>query len=90
MTQEQNKKAQEYATKLVGMISEILDENSESVFKIDSKEFEEGDNLTHFIHALTNIMPTYIYGYFTKEDVSLLDFNHIANHLVFQYSKIEQ
>jgi len=74
----------EYATMLSGKVAEIFNKDSE--FHIDQKELMEGNNLTHFIHALANIMPTHFYNKITGEDKNSLEFNHVANQLVFQYS----
>ena len=49
----------------------------------------DGDNLAHFMHALANLAPNYIYQEFTGSNTNNLEFNHIANQLVFQYSKLE-
>jgi hypothetical protein len=72
---------------LSGKIAELFDEDSESDFHIDQQELQEGDNLTHFFHALANIMPTHLFNKITGDDKNNLEFNHIANQLVFQYSK---
>jgi hypothetical protein len=61
-----------------------LDEDSENY--IDPKELQEGDNLTHYIHALANLSPSVVYEQITGEKVNGLEFNHIANRLCFQYS----
>lgn len=76
-----------YAMILKAKIAELFDENNESDLHIDVKEFEKDDNVTHFIHALANVMPCSIYNKLTGDKKNMLDFNHIANHLCFQYSK---
>jgi len=70
---------------LSGKIAEIFDEESE--YYIDQEELQEGENLTHFFHALANVMPTHLFNKITGDDKNHLEFNHIANQLVFQYSK---
>lgn len=75
----------EYAFLLSKKIFEIFDEESES--HISQEELMEGDNISHFFHALANGMPTHIFNKITGEKKNHLEFNHIANHLVFQYSK---
>ena len=85
---EQTKKHLQYAEMLSGKIAELFDEDSESDFHIDQQELQEGDNLTHFFHALANIMPTHLFNKITGDDKNSLEFNHIANQLVFQYSKM--
>ena len=81
----QIEKQLQYAAMLSGKIAEIFDEESE--YHIDQEELQEGDNLTHFFHALANIMPNHLYNKITGDDKNNLEFNHIANQLVFQYSK---
>lgn len=83
----QTEKHLQYAAMLSGKIAELFDEDSESDFHIDQQELQEGDNLTHFFHALANIMPTHLFNKITGDDKNNLEFNHIANQLVFQYSK---
>lgn len=75
--------AEQIAVKLLFTISEqIQDEDNENF--VDLKEID----LTDFIHALANIMPTYVYCKLTGDNsVNNLEFNHIANKLCFQYSQ---
>ena len=81
-------KHNEYAIKLMGAITEVLTD-PENEFYIDKQELLEGDNMTDFIHALANLTPCLFYGNITGDSKSSLEFNHLANHLVFQYSKAE-
>lgn len=81
----QTEKHLQYAAMLSVKIAEIFDEESE--YHIDQEELQEGDNLTHFFHALANIMPNHLFNKITGDDKNSLEFNHIANQLVFQYSK---
>jgi hypothetical protein len=80
----QTEKHLQYAAMLSGKIAEIFDEESE--YHIDQEELQEGDNLTHFFHALANVMPTHLFNKITGDGINHLEFNHIANQLVFQYS----
>ena len=84
---EQTKKHLQYAAMLGEKIAELFDEESES--HIDQEELFEGDNLTHFFHALANLMPTFFFNELTGDSKTNLEFNHIANQLVFQYSKMK-
>ena len=77
----------EYAVKLNDQIAEIFREDSENY--INMEEFEDGENATAFIHALANIMPARLYNKLTNSDKNLLEFNHIANQLVFQFTKMK-
>ena len=78
------KKQDEYASKILGKLSELLNDDSSDFF-IDQKELLDGDNMTHLIHAVSNLAPTYFYSEMTGNKVNMLDFNHIANKLVIQY-----
>lgn len=80
---EQSEKAFQYAAILTAKIGEVIEEDGE----ISGEELGEGDNLTHFFHALANIMPTHVFNSITGDEKNNLEFNHIANQLVFQYSK---
>lgn len=82
------KKADEYAVKLLSAIQNCFDGDSENHIAIE--ELTEGDNLTDFMHAVANTVPAMLYCKFTNEDVNNLEFNHIANKLVFQYSNKEE
>lgn len=81
----QSEKHLHYAAMLIEKVVEIFDEESE--YHIDQEELLEGDNLIHFFHALANIMPNHLFNKFTGNNKDNLEFNHIANQLVFQYSK---
>jgi len=76
----------EYASKIIGALSELFDKDSDSDFKIDLDEFNEGDNLTEFFHALANIAPSYFYQKFTGDEKQALEFNHLANQLCFKFA----
>lgn len=79
------KKEDKYAFIIVGKIRELFDENSDGV-TIDNQELKEGENLTHFIHALANLAPAFIFSEMTGDKKGILSFNHLANGLVVQYS----
>jgi hypothetical protein len=79
----------EYAAIISDKLMELFDEDSDGL-TISKEDIEKGDNGTHFIHALANIVPTSFFNRFTKSDKNTLEFNHIANQLVFQYSKIRE
>lgn len=76
----------QYAVKIISAINSCFDEDSEN--HISRQELMEGDNLTHFFQALANLAPAMIYRRLTGEEVNNLEFNHIANQLVFQYSNL--
>lgn len=78
----------QYAAMLTGKVSELFDEDVESDYHIDQNEFKDDSNLTDFIHALANVMPTHLFNKVTGGDKNQLEFNHIANQLCFQYGAI--
>lgn len=75
----------QYALKIESALLELFNEENEN--HITPEELEEDDNLTDFFHALCNIVPCAIYNKTTGDELDHLGFNHIANRLVFQYSK---
>jgi hypothetical protein len=79
------KKEDEYAVKLIQAVKSVFDEESENY--IDPEEFEDSDNTTAFMHALANMMPCQMYRGLTADKVNILEFNHIANKLAFQFTK---
>ncbi len=86
----QDEKYFQYAAVITGKIAELFDEDSESSYKIDINELKDSKNLTQFIHALANLAPNSFYNKMTNDTKNNLEFNHIANHLCFQYSKKEE
>jgi hypothetical protein len=75
----------EYVDKINAALLSLFDEDSDNF--IGHEELNEGDNLTHFMHALANMVPANFYNGITGKNVNILEFNHIANQLCFQYSK---
>ncbi len=78
------KKEEEYAIKIMAQVQEMFDENCEN--HIDINEIAEGDNATHYAHALANIAPAMVIGKLTGQEFDALGFNHMANRLAAQYS----
>jgi len=79
MKSKENEKWPAYSAHISSAIVELLDEESERYI---------GDvDLTQFFHALANSVPCNLYNKLTGSNVNHLQFNHIANQLVFQYSK---
>lgn len=79
-------KTQYYTQKIAAALSELFNEDSEHY--IDKDELMEDDNLTDFSHSLSNQAPCIIYSSITGDDKNLLQFNHMANHLCFQYMNV--
>jgi hypothetical protein len=80
-------KEHEYALKIVETLNQLFNEDSE--VKIDLQDFNDDANATAFFHALANLAPAFIYQRLTESRVDALEFNHIANKLVFQFAKKE-
>lgn len=78
----------EYAQKLVSQISLMFDEDSDNF--IDVAEFNDDKNLTDFFHALANLLPTYYFNKITGQEKDNLEFNYMANQLLFQYSQLKK
>lgn len=86
MTPEQEKEnrlAAKYATLILTAVEKMFEDDELSI-----QDLMEGDNLTHFMHALGNQVPCHMYYLLTKKQISILDFNHLANKLCFQYGNI--
>lgn len=78
-------KAEQYAAKITAHLAEMFEGDCEH--KIDLSELGEGNNATDFTHALANIAPNLFINRLTGQRKNLLQFNHMANHLCFQYLK---
>jgi hypothetical protein len=76
------KNTEEILTKLLSVIHEQINDK-ESEYYIDLKNTD----ITKYIHALANQMPCMVYSTLTNTNCNLLEFNHIANNLCFQYMK---
>lgn len=74
----------DYAVQIQGVLSELF--RGDRDYYIDELELLEGDNFTHFMHALANVVPTRFFNKLTRDSKNNLEFNHIANQLCFQYS----
>lgn len=83
-------KYQEYTQAILSKVAELFAETEEQDAIISEKELFEGENLTYFFHALSNMVPSLLYNHFTKQEIDPLQFNHIANTLVFQYGQKEK
>lgn len=80
---EQEKKQMQVTAKILEVINELINEDDNVKKMID-------EDLTDFIHVITNHVPTMIFNRMTGDDKNLLQVNHIANQLCFQYmNKIE-
>jgi len=82
---EKEKQENLYAQIIGSAIQDLF--SGDGDYHIDLEELQEGENMTHFFHALSNLVPTQLYNNFTEEDVNILEYNHIANQMCFQYGK---
>lgn len=78
-----NKEIQ-YSLKLSEAIAGLFREDSDNY--IDPTELEDDDNLRAFIHALLNMTPTSIFNTLTGHKKNCLEVNHVANHLIIEYT----
>lgn len=74
-----------YAIVIQSKLSELFEESD-----FDFEDLKNEENLTAFIHALSNIVPKNIYRKLVGEETDLLGFNHIANRLILKYAIIDE
>jgi len=75
----------EYAYKIVGQLTNLFDEDSE--YYIDPEKLKDDDHAKAFTHALANVAPCMIYNHIGGVPKNNLEFNHLANHLCFEFCK---
>lgn len=79
----------QYATKVNMALATLFDE--ESGHYIDMNELaEDGKKLKAFIHAFANMSPCMLFNKITGQDQDLLQFNHTANSICFEFAKKEE
>lgn len=81
------KNYEQYAGKLALHIADIFNEKNPN--HIDEKELMDYENFKQFMFALTTLVPVNIYNAMCETDSNTLEFNHLCNLLVFEYSKLE-
>ncbi|WP_339679979.1 hypothetical protein [Cyclobacterium marinum] len=79
-------KSARYAALILSNLSTLFDEENEGSC-IREGELSEDNNLTHFFHALMNLVPTHMYNNLAESDTDVLGVNHVANKLCVQYRK---
>lgn len=72
-----------YAIKILSQIQLMFSEDSENYISMD--DFNNDQNLKDFLHALSNVAPTSFYNKIAGAESNMLEFNHIANQLCFEY-----
>lgn len=78
-------KSEEYAQKLTAHLGEIFHPANPN--QINMKELAHSDNYTAFVHALATMVPLHFHNILAKADLTQLDFNHLANGLIFNEAK---
>lgn len=82
MSKNSQEKSFQYAAIIQEKLSELFEEE-----QITLHDLEDEDKATAFLHALANVVPCNIYKKLTQDDTDILGFNHIANRLVYQFTK---
>ena len=86
MKAEDEKLLMQLSIKLVAALASVLDEESDSY--IDLEELERNEKGALFTHAILNTAPAIFVGkVLNLGDRDLLEMNHIANKLIFQFLK---
>jgi len=76
-------KQMDFAVKILSQINEMFnDEDCENY--IEKEELIEF--ATEFMHAFANTAPNLFYNKLTGEERNVLEFNHTANQLCFQFA----
>ena len=75
----------EYQLKIIAALIEGCFDDEGGDNYISVSEMKESKTLSEFFHALANCVPVFFYTQFVDDKVNLLDFNHIANKLCFQF-----
>jgi len=84
-TKKQSQKiAIEYGELIFKLLAENIHDKDGTI--INLKEIREKGHDSEFFHALFNIAPHMLYMEATESKIDVLDFNHIANRLAFQFS----
>lgn len=76
-----DKKVLEFTVKAVSQLKGLFDKDNENFIGTENLE-EYG---TELIHAIATFAPAHIYNELTENDVDMLEFNHIANSLIYQH-----
>ena len=82
-----NEKWIDYSVKIGSQIQQMFEEDCEN--HIPPSELNDGENFKHFIHALATVIPCRLFNKMTSQENDLLNFNHIANHIVFDFTQRE-
>ena len=80
----ENPKYLEYAALIQRAVAEAI-ENDEQV----KEELMVEENFKHFLHAFSTVVPCHLFNSVSADKKNHLEFNHIANHLCFELSNIQ-
>jgi len=72
-----------YTRIFVNKMSEAIRE------EIGQEELHDKEKFAMMFHAMANMAPAYMYVELTGNQVNSLEFNHMANKLIFNYNKEE-
>jgi hypothetical protein len=72
-----------YAVLIQSAIAEMFEDGANNF--IDKNDFDDEQNAKDFLHALANVAPTHLFNKLTNDDKNMLEFNHVANQLCFEY-----
>lgn len=79
-----NEKWIEYAALISAQVQEMFTDDNDNYINPD--DFQDSENFKQFLFALSTVIPAKMYNTLTKDAKNFLEFNHISNHLVFEYS----
>jgi hypothetical protein len=88
MSKTKQEKWMTYAVLIQSQIGEMFQSDTNNY--INPEDLQDEDNLKDFLHALANAMPTTVYSKLTGDDKNMLEFNHVANQLCFEYMSKEK
>jgi len=77
----ERKKWMLYAAQINDKIVELLQDE----INMESEDFDG----TQFLHALATAYPTILYNTLTGSELGMLEFNHLANRMCFQFAEKE-
>ncbi len=84
----QETRDEHYANLITEQIRDMLfNENCPNY--INPEELANSDNFCAFIHAFANLAPCHLYNHALGEEKDVLEFNHIANKLCFDFESYE-
>jgi hypothetical protein len=80
-------KEDEYTVKVISHMAKLFDEDEAGDNFIDKNELADDNNMTDLTHAIVNLAPAVLISKLTGTAYHLLQFNHMANQLIFQYNR---